>query len=60
MDCQDKVRDKITINTPETDISKYRREMESCVISCGDKHIALVPAMLKRAKEVLKEQHKKI
>jgi len=53
MDCQDKVRDKVGPKTTEVEVSKYRTEMESCVVKCGDTHIALVPAMMKRIKEVL-------
>jgi len=55
MDCQDKVRDKVGPKTSETDMSKYRGEMEGCVVKCGDSHIALVPSMMKRIKEVLQE-----
>ena len=55
MDCQDRIRDKVGPNTSDVDVSKYRAEMEGCVVKCGDSHIALVPAMMKRIKDVLKQ-----
>lgn len=58
MDCQDKVRDKVGPKTAEPDVARYRGELESCVVKCGDSHIALVPNMMKRIKEVL-QQHQK-
>ncbi len=57
MDCQDSVRDKVGPNTSETEVQKYKGQLETCVLQCADKHIALVPAMMKRVKEVL-DQHK--
>lgn len=59
MDCSDKVRDKLGPKSSDSEVSRYRGEMESCVVACGDKHIALVPAMMKRIKDVLEEQQKK-
>ena len=58
MDCQDTVRDKVGPNTSETEVSKYRGQLETCVLQCADKHIALVPAMMKRVKEVLAQHDK--
>jgi len=55
MDCQDRVRDKVGPKTSELEVSKYRTEMETCVVKCADSHIELVPAMMKRVKEVLKQ-----
>lgn len=57
MDCQDNVRDKMSAKTSDAEVSKYRTEMEQCVVKCGDSHIALIPAMMKRIKEVLKQNH---
>ena len=56
MDCQDKTRDKIGPNTKDADISRYRGEMEKCVVKCADDHIALIPSMMKRMKAVLKKK----
>lgn len=55
MDCQDQVRDKIGPNTTEDDVSKHRGAMEKCVVKCADTHIALIPTLMKRVKEVLKQ-----
>ena len=58
MDCQDTIRDKVGPNTSEADVSKYRGQLETCVLQCADKHIGLVPAMMKRVKEVLAQHDK--
>ncbi len=59
MDCSDKVRDKLGPKSSDAEVSRYRGELESCVVACADKHIALIPAMMKRMKDVLEEQQKK-
>jgi len=56
MDCQDVVRDKISQNASETEMSKHRSDIEQCIVKCGDAHIALLPLMMKRIKETV--QHK--
>ena len=53
MDCQDRVRDKIPANASQDEVVKHKGELEQCVIKCADSHIALVPALMKRMKEVL-------
>ena len=60
MDCQDQVKDKITPSTSELDVSKYRGQFEGCVVKCADNHIALVPNMMSKMKEILQshEQNK--
>ena len=55
MDCQDKVKDKLGPNVVESDVPRHRAEFEGCVVKCGDSHIALVPQMMKRMKEMLKK-----
>ena len=56
MDCQDSVRDHMNSKSSESDMAKHRKDLEQCVIKCGDSHVALVPAMMKRIEEVLKQQ----
>jgi hypothetical protein len=56
MDCQDSVRDKVSTKTTESDMAKHRQDLEQCVVKCGDTHIALVPAMMKRMEETLKQK----
>ena len=58
MDCNDSVRDKVTPKTSEADIAKYRKEFEVCAVKCVDKHIALLPDMEKKIKDILKEVSK--
>ena len=53
MDCQDVVRDKMSKNSSESEMAKHRRDIEQCVVKCGDTHIALLPVMMKRIKETI-------
>ena len=55
MDCQDQVKDKIGPNTAESDMPKFRKQLESCVVKCADTHIGLIPNMEKKIKAVLKD-----
>lgn len=48
MDCQDAARDKITENTKESDIARFKEDMEKCVVNCVDTHIAQLPSLEKR------------
>ena len=54
MDCQDRIRDRLPPNATEADISVHRADLERCAIKCADDHVALVPNMMKRMKEMLK------
>jgi len=51
--CQDDIKDKVGVNTPESELSKYRREFESCAITCCDKNILKLPNLLTKIKETL-------
>ena len=55
MSCQDQVKDRLPVNATEEDIIKFQPQMETCVIKCADEHIALIPSMMKRMKEVLRK-----
>lgn len=55
MDCQDQIKDKMSPNASEADRARYRGNYEKCVVKCGDSHVALVPNMLSRMKEVLQQ-----
>ncbi|XP_045188531.1 protein FAM136A-like [Mercenaria mercenaria] len=50
MDCQDKVRDKMTTNISETQRLQLGQEMESCVKKCADDHIRKLPELSKKLK----------
>ncbi|KAF8774737.1 protein FAM136A-like [Argiope bruennichi] len=56
MQCQDSIRDKVTPSTTEAEVSAFKKDFESCVVKCADTHIALIPSMLKRIKEVLQSK----
>ena len=51
--CQDDIKDQVGVNTPESEIAKYRREFESCAITCCDKNIAKLPNLLIKIKDTL-------
>ncbi|KAK2163798.1 hypothetical protein LSH36_74g11125 [Paralvinella palmiformis] len=59
IECNDKVRDKVTPQTSESDIAKYRKEYETCALKCVDTHINLLPDIEKKMKGVLKEASSK-
>lgn len=50
LSCQDEVKDKVGPNTPEAEISKYRRDFETCAITCCDKNIGKLPGLLIKLK----------
>ena len=51
--CQDDIKDKVGVNTSESELTKYRREFESCASTCCDKNIAKLPNLLIKIKETL-------
>jgi len=51
LSCQDEVKDKVGPNTPEAEITKYRKNFETCAISCCDKNIEKLPSLLIKIKE---------
>jgi len=53
MDCQDVVRDRTGLNASESEMAKHRRDIEQCIVKCGDAHIALLPLMMKRIRETV-------
>lgn len=53
MDCNDDVKDKMGPNPSESDINKYTDQFEKCAVKCVDKHVNLIPQMLKSIKQVL-------
>ncbi|XP_064630932.1 protein FAM136A-like [Lineus longissimus] len=56
LECQDKIRDKVTPSTTEADMMKYRGEMEGCVRKCADTYVDLIPSLMKKMKETLSHQ----
>ncbi|KAM7345754.1 protein FAM136A-like [Cochliomyia hominivorax] len=53
MQCNDNVRSNIPLNTHESDISKYRYQVERCTVKCVDKYIGLIPNMMRTIQTVL-------
>ncbi|XP_075166988.1 protein FAM136A-like [Haematobia irritans] len=51
--CNDDVRGAIPNSTQITDIPKYSKQFENCVGQCVDKHIDLIPNMMRVMKAVL-------
>uniref|UniRef100_A0A336L1V4 CSON003048 protein n=1 Tax=Culicoides sonorensis TaxID=179676 RepID=A0A336L1V4_CULSO len=53
MDCNDQVRDRMGPNPSNDDIQKYTNEFEKCAKTCVDKHIGLLPNLVKTIKAAL-------
>ena len=54
LSCQDDIKDKMTPNTSEADMEKYKYEFDSCAIKCCDTNIAKLPNLSKRVMDALK------
>lgn len=53
MDCNDSVRDRMPASPSNEDISKFTNEFEKCAKVCVDKHIGLLPNIVKQIKAAL-------
>merc|ERR1712184_116197 len=53
LSCQDDIKDKVTPNTSEADIEKYKREFDVCGIKCCDTSVGKLPSLSKRVMEAL-------
>lgn len=54
LSCQDDIKDKVTPNTSEADIEKYKREFDVCGIKCCDTSVAKLPSLSSRVNEAMK------
>ena len=48
LQCQDEARDKIKDKMSSADEQKVRKNLETCLLKCGDKHVAMFPSLSKR------------
>ena len=48
MSCEDKVRDKISTTTTESDMAKFREEVVACAVRCADEQVKLIPGLTKK------------
>ncbi|XP_033251678.1 protein FAM136A-like [Drosophila miranda] len=53
MQCNDDVKVKMPLSPSEEQIAKYTDQFERCAIQCVDKHVGLIPSMMKTMKKVL-------
>ncbi|XP_065367946.1 protein FAM136A-like [Calliphora vicina] len=53
MQCNDDIKVKMPANPKEDDIAKFTDQFERCAIKCVDKHVGLIPTMMKTMKSVL-------
>ncbi|XP_027222572.1 protein FAM136A isoform X2 [Penaeus vannamei] len=53
MVCQDRVRNQVTADTSESQVTVYKAEFEGCAMKCVDDHISLMPSIKKRIAGVL-------
>ena len=52
--CQDDVKDKVSADASEAEMSKLRGVFEDCAIKCCDDNIAKIPNLQKRITDQLK------
>lgn len=56
LECNDTIKDKMGASPSETEVKKYNLEFENCAIKCVDKHVEVLPSMMKRMKDVLSKK----
>ena len=52
--CQDDIKDKVTPNTPEAEVEKFKVEFDTCAIKCCDTNIQRLGPLSKKVMETLK------
>ncbi|KAL5285622.1 FAM136A family protein [Megaselia abdita] len=60
MQCNDDVKVKMPPSPSESEIAKYTTQFERCAVSCVDKHVGLIPSLMKTIREVLAKGPNKI
>ncbi|CAD7077472.1 unnamed protein product [Hermetia illucens] len=60
MQCNDDVKVQMSANPSEDEIAKFTAQFERCAVKCVDKHVGLIPSMLKTIKSVLSKGPKGI
>ncbi|GBP88470.1 Protein FAM136A [Eumeta japonica] len=53
MDCNDVARDRLGPDPKQETVDKCMLDFEKCAIKCVDKHVGLIPSMMKTMKSVL-------
>ncbi|KAJ9579627.1 hypothetical protein L9F63_004706 [Diploptera punctata] len=53
MQCNDEIRDKMGPKPTDAEVNRYSLDFERCAVKCVDSHIALLPTIMKKMKEVL-------
>lgn len=53
LQCNDEAKDKMGAKPTDSQVRMYTKEFEACAVKCVDKHVALVPSMLKKMNEQL-------
>ncbi|XP_063544492.1 protein FAM136A [Cydia strobilella] len=53
MDCNDSARDRLGPDPSQETIDKCTIDFEKCAVKCVDKHMGIIPSMLKTMKSVL-------
>ncbi|KAG8274778.1 hypothetical protein J6590_035984 [Homalodisca vitripennis] len=56
LQCSDEIVDKMGLSPSTSDMARYNRQYETCVIACANKHIDLIPGFMRRMEEVLKKK----
>lgn len=56
LDCQDNVRDKMTSSSSESDVERFRKMYEDCVMKCVDTHVHSLPKLTQKIKDNIKSK----
>lgn len=57
MDCQDKVREKVTPDTKPDQMEKFGKLFEDCAFNCVDSHVHSMSSLTTRMKNSLKAKN---
>lgn len=53
--CSEDARERLPLNPGDAELSKYQHHFEYCTVACVDRHIGLIPTMMKTIKAVLEK-----
>ena len=56
MQCNDDIKVKMPADPSAADVSKYTGQFERCAVQCVDKHVGLIPTLMKTIKTVLAKE----
>lgn len=55
LECNEEIRDRMPVKPSQDEITKYTIEFQSCATGCVDRHISLIPNLIKKMKQTLSQ-----